>query len=156
MGIKSFLAARRRKKKSTEDAPLKVSDYMTRNLVTFKSNQSIEEVVNAIIKHRISGGPVVNDKNELIGLISETDCIKQVSESQYYNMPMNDNTVENYMVKDVDTIDGNMNIFDAAKMFLDSHRRRFPIVQNGKLVGQISQKDILKAALGLKGSTWKK
>lgn len=156
MGIKSFLAARRRKKKSTEDTPLKVSDYMTTNLITFKSSQSIEEVVNTIIKHRISGAPVVNDKNELIGLISETDCIKQVSESQYYNMPMNDNTVENYMVKDVDTIDGNMNIFDAAKMFLESHRRRFPIVENGKLVGQISQKDILKAALSLKGSTWKK
>ena len=156
MGIKSFLAARRNKKKTTGDAPLKVSDYMTKNLVTFKAEQSIEEVVNAIIKYRISGGPVVNDKHELIGLISETDCIKQVSESRYYNMPMNNDTVEKYMVKDVDTIDGNMNIFDAATKFLESHRRRFPIVENGKLVGQISQKDILKAALSLKGDTWKK
>jgi CBS domain-containing protein len=156
MGIKSFLAARRNKKKTTGDAPLKVSDYMTKNLVTFKADQSIEEVVNAIIKYRISGGPVVNDKHELIGLISETDCIKQVSESRYYNMPMNNDTVEKYMVKDVDTIDGNMNIFDAATKFLESHRRRFPIVENGKLVGQISQKDILKAALSLKGDTWKK
>jgi predicted transcriptional regulator len=156
MGIKSFLAARRNKKKTTGDAPLKVSDYMTKNLVTFKADQSIEEVVNAIIKYRISGGPVVNDKHELIGLISETDCIKQVSESRYYNMPMNNDTVEKYMVKDVDTIDGNMNIFDAATKFLESHRRRFPIVENGKLVGQISQKDILKAALSLKGDNWKK
>lgn len=156
MGIKSFLAARRNKKKTAGDAPLKVSDYMTRNLITFKSNQPMEEVVDAIIKHRISGGPVVNEKNELIGVISETDCIKQVSESRYYNMPGGNNTVEQYMVKDVDTIDGNMNIFDAAKKFFDSKRRRFPIVENGKLVGQISQKDILKAALSLKGATWKK
>lgn len=156
MGIKSFLAARRIQKKSTGDAPLKVSDYMTRKLVTFKSNQPIEEVINAIIKYRISGGPVVNEKHELIGLISETDCIKEISESRYHNMPMNNHTVENYMVKDVETIDGNMNIFDAANKFLESKRRRFPIVENGKLVGQISQKDILKAALALKGSTWGK
>ena len=156
MGIKSFLAARRNKKKTIGDAPLTVSDYMTRNLVTFKSNQPIEEVINAIIKHRISGGPVVNEKNELIGVISEGDCIKQISESRYYNMPMGNNTVEKYMVQNVETIDGNMNIFDAANKFLDSKRRRFPIVENGKLVGQISQKDILKAALALKGSTWKK
>ncbi|PIV93371.1 MAG: inosine-5-monophosphate dehydrogenase, partial [Flavobacteriaceae bacterium CG17_big_fil_post_rev_8_21_14_2_50_33_15] len=79
-----------------------------------------------------------------------------ISESRYHNMPMNNHTVENYMVKDVETIDGNMNIFDAANKFLESKRRRFPIVENGKLVGQISQKDILKAALALKGSTWGK
>tara|TARA_R110000868_G_scaffold320583_4_gene581525 strand:+ start:14036 stop:14506 length:471 start_codon:yes stop_codon:yes gene_type:complete len=156
MGIKNFLAARRNKQKSLDNAPLKVSDYMTRKLVTFKSNQPIEEVIDAIIKHRISGGPVVNEKNELIGVISEGDCIKEISESRYHNMPMNNHTVENYMIKDVETIDGNMNIFDAANKFLQSKRRRFPIVENGKLVGQISQKDILKAALSFKGATWRK
>ena len=156
MGIKSFLAARRTTKKTTGDAPLRVSDYMTRKLVTFKADQPIEEVINAIIKHRISGGPVVNEKQELIGVISEGDCIKEISESRYHNMPMNNHTVENYMVKDVETIDGNMNIFDAANKFLESKRRRFPIIENGKLVGQISQKDVLKAALYLKGDTWKK
>ena len=156
MRIKSFLAARRTTKKTTGDAPLRVSDYMTRKLVTFKADQPIEEVINAIIKHRISGGPVVNEKHELIGVISEGDCIKEISESRYHNMPMNNHTVENYMVKDVETIDGNMNIFDAANKFLESKRRRFPIIENGKLVGQISQKDILKAAMALKGDTWKK
>jgi CBS domain-containing protein len=156
MGIKSFLAARRNKKKTAGDTPLKVSDYMTTKLVTFKSDQPIEEVINAIIKYRISGGPVVNDKHELIGVISEGDCIKEISESRYHNMPMNNHTVENYMIKNVETIDGNMNIFDAANKFLEAKRRRFPIVENGKLVGQISQKDILKAALSIKGSTWKK
>ncbi|MDE0599592.1 MAG: CBS domain-containing protein, partial [Dokdonia donghaensis] len=54
-----------------------------------------------------------------------------------------------------DTIDGNMNVFDAANKFLESKHRRFPIVENGKLVGQISQKDVLKAALELNGQTWK-
>ena len=96
-----------------------------------------------------------NEKNELIGVISEGDCIKQISESRYYNMPMNNDTVEKHMVKNVETIDGNMNIFDAANKFLESRRRRFPIVENGKLVGQISQKDVLKAALDMSGRSWR-
>lgn len=155
MGIKSFQGARRQQVNVTDNTPLKVSDYMTRNLITFTPNQSIESVMQAIIKHRISGGPVVNEKNELIGVISEGDCIKQISESRYYNMPMQDKTIEKHMASDVETIDGNMNIFDAANKFLNSKRRRFPIIENGKLVGQISQKDVLKAAMQLKGQNWK-
>jgi len=68
---------------------------------------------------------------------------------------MHTNLVKKHMVDNVETIDGNMNVFDAANKFLDSKRRRFPILENGKLVGQISQKDILKAALKLKGQNWK-
>ena len=74
----------------------------------------------------------------------------------YYNMPMDStNTVQKNMVSEVETIDKNMNIFDAATKFISSKRRRFPIVENGKLIGQISQKDILKAALKMKGNSWK-
>lgn len=153
MGIKSFQGARTQQSK--ENMSLKVSDYMTTNLITFTPDQSIESVMQSLIKYRISGGPVVNANKELIGIISEGDCIKQISESRYYNMPIQDQTIEKYMVKNVDTIDGNMNIFDAANKFLASKRRRFPIVENGQLVGQISQKDILKAAMEMKGHNWK-
>jgi len=69
-------------------------------------------------------------------------------------MPMTETKVESYMIKNVETIDGNLNIFDAANKFLNSKRRRFPIVKDGILIGQISQKDILKAALNQKGTTW--
>ena len=154
MGIKSFQGSRRMQK-SEDSSPIKVRDYMTTNLITFKPEQSVEDVIESLIKNRISGGPVVNSKNELIGIISEGDCIKQVSDSRYYNMPMAHRTIEQCMVKDVDTIDGEMNVFDAANKFINAKRRRFPIVENGKLVGQISQKDILKAALQLKGQNWK-
>ncbi|MFK2818532.1 CBS domain-containing protein [Flavobacteriaceae sp. LMIT009] len=154
MGIKSFQGSRRMQK-SKASSPIKVKDYMTTNLITFKPEQSVEDVIETLIKNRISGGPVVNSKNELIGIISEGDCIKQISDSRYYNMPIAHRTIEQCMAKDVDTIDGEMNVFDAANKFINAKRRRFPIVENGKLVGQISQKDILKAALQLKGQNWK-
>ena len=154
MGIKSFQGARKQQN-TVEVAALKVSDYMSRELITFKPEQSVEDVIQTLIRFKISGGPVVNDNNELVGIISEGDCLKDISESRYYNMPMEQHKVENRMVKHVETIDGNMNIFDAANKFLESKRRRFPILENGKLVGQISQKDILKAAMTMKGQTWK-
>ncbi len=153
MAIKSYTG--KRVKEIPKEISLKVSDYMTRNLITFSPEQSIEEVIETLIKHRISGGPVVNEDNELVGIISEGDCIKHISDSRYYNMPMEHSKVGLRMIKNVETIDGNMNIFDAAKKFLTVKRRRFPIVQDGKLVGQISQKDILKATMGMKAQHWK-
>lgn len=157
MAVKSFQGSRRVQQKVTKttDEPFKVRDYMTTDLITFKSHHTVEDVIDKLIKYRISGGPVVNDKNELIGIVSEGDCIKQISESRYYNLPIDKNSIEKFMVKDVETIDGNMNVFDAASKFLNSKRRRFPIVEDGKLIGQISQKDILKAAMKLKGQSWK-
>lgn len=155
MGIINF-QGKRDKNISKEVEQILVSDYMTTKLITFKPEQSIHDVISSLIKNKISGAPVVNDKNELIGIISETDCIKHISESKYYNMPTdNGHTVENNMVSEVETIDKDMNIFDAANKFIGSGRRRFPIVENGILIGQISQKDVLKAALQMKGNTWK-
>lgn len=155
MAIKNY-KAKTIKPEKLEGKPILVSDYMTKKLITFSPNQSVLEVMDILIKKRISGGPVVNDKGELMGIISEGDCMKQISESRYFNMPMGENSVEKHMHKDVETIDGNMNIFDAANKFLNSRRRRFPIVQDGKLIGQISQKDVLKAALDLSGRSWRR
>lgn len=155
MGIKSFQGKRDESLAKNKEQIL-VSDYMTKKLITFKPEQSIEEVINTLLKNKISGGPVVNEKNELIGIISEGDCIKQISDSRYYNMPIdNQYTVKNAMATNVETINDDMNIFDAANKFLESKRRRFPILKEGKLVGQISQKDVLIAAMSLKGNTWK-
>ncbi len=156
MGIKSFQGKRDVSQTNKIEEQILVADYMTTKLITFKATDSLDHVISLLIKHHISGGPVVNDKNELIGIISETDCIKHISESKYYNMPSDsNNTVGNNMVTDVDTIDKNMNIFDAAFKFLASRRRRFPVVdENGVLLGQLSQKDVLKAALKVKGNTW--
>ena len=154
MAIKSFQGPRR--KQPDDEVPFRVRDYMTQKLITFRPEQSVEEVIEQLIRYKISGGPVVNDKNELVGIISEGDCIRHVSESRYHNLPGENRTVEQHMAKDVATIDGDMNIFDAANKFLNDRRRRFPIVDNGVLVGQISQKDILKATLQLKSQNWRK
>lgn len=154
MGIKSF-QGNQIGEANAKAEKITIRDCMSKNMILFRKNQSVIEVVEKLIKHRISGGPVVDDNNFVIGVISEGDCIKQISESRYYNMPMEDTTIEKYMSKEVDTISPEVNLFDAAHRFLVSKRRRFPVVENKKIVGVVSQKDILRTALYLKGSSWK-
>ena len=149
MAIKNFKAPTNKIEKDNSDKIL-VSKYMTTKLITFKPDQSVLEVMELLIKNKISGGPVVNEKNELLGIISEGDCMKQIAESGYYNVPMNNVKVEDHMIKDVDTITAGMSIFEVASLFYTSKRKRFPVLENGELVGQISRRDVLKAALALR------
>ncbi|ASV29858.1 CBS domain-containing protein [Maribacter cobaltidurans] len=154
MGIKSFQGIRKIVKKEFE-APILVADYMTTKLVTFRPDQSILEVMEKFAKHHISGGPVLDDNGFLVGIISEADCMKQISESRYFNQPILEKNVENFMTKNVETIPDDISIFDAAGIFAQHNRRRLPVMRNGILVGQISRKDIVIAALKLSGHNWK-
>lgn len=156
MAIKSFQGRRAKDQSKKEyDAPILVSDYMTRNLVTFQPDQSILEVMEAFTRHRISGGPVLDDNGFLVGIVSEADCMKQISESRYFNQPILDKSVERFMTKEVETIPHDMSIFDAAGVFHKNNRRRLPVMKDGLLIGQISRKDIVVAALKLSSQNWK-
>lgn len=154
MGIKSFKGDHVGEVNAKAEQ-IKVRDCMSKTMVLFTADQSIIQVVEKLIKHRISGGPVVDDQQHVVGMISEGDCIKQISESRYYNMPMEDVSVTKYMTTQVESISPDINLFDAAQQFLDSKHRRFPVVENGKIIGIVSQKDILRTALYLKGFNWK-
>lgn len=140
--------------RQVEVQPFHVSDYMATNLVTFKPDQSIYEVMDLLLEHKISGGPVINDKCELVGIISEGDCLKDIVKGKYHNQPILSGTVQDYMAENVVHITPDTSIFEAAHMFLTLKIRRFPIVQDGKLIGQISQRDIIEAVKNLRSDTW--
>ena len=154
MGIKNF-QGHQVGEANAKAEKITVRDCMSKPMVLFTKDQSIIEVVEMLIKYRISGGPVVDEHHHVLGIISEGDCIKQISESRYYNMPMEDTSVEKYMSKEVETVSPEVNLFDAANLFLRSKRRRFPVVEHNKIIGIVSQKDILRTCLQLKGSSWK-
>ena len=116
MAIKSFQGVRA-KAKQPPNPPLLVSDYMTRELITFSPDQSILEVMELFIRHRISGGPVVDDKGILVGIVSEADFMNQISDSRYFNMPILDKTVAHFMTSPVDTIEASKTVFEAASKF---------------------------------------
>ena len=81
--------------------------------------------------------------------------MKEISDSRYFNLPILDKTVAHFMTSQVDTIDANKTIFEAASMFFKTTRRRFPVLDKNRLVGQISRKDIVVATLNMKSQTWR-
>jgi CBS domain-containing protein len=155
MGIKSYqgdLVG----KTITKAEQIRVEDHMNKAVVCFNSSQTILEVMDAIIKNGISGGPIVTDNNEILGIISEGDCIKQITESKYYNLPLNEMSIGHYMTKNVICVSPNDSIFDVADKFLTTKKRNFPVLQDGKVIGLISQKNVLKAVLHWESANWQK
>ena len=126
-----------------------VEYYMSRQLVTFRPDQTMEEVINILLTKKISGRSVIDEENKLCGIISEGDCLKEVVKGKYNNHPTLLGLVSEHMAKDVKYVAPEMNIFELAQMFLNLRLRRFPVLQEGKLVGQISQKDVMRAVLKL-------
>jgi len=80
--------------------------------------------------------------------------MKQISDSRYFNMPILNKQVSNFMTSKVQTISHNASIFEAASIFHSNSRRRLPVLNNDKLVGQISRKDVVVAALKLCSQRW--
>ncbi len=150
--VMSYQGPRQDPPKETQD--IQVKDYMTKKLVTFNPEQNMDEVIDSLLKMNISGGPVVDNENNLVGIISEGDCLKQAVRGKYNNTFHDSGKVKDRMTTDVKTINPNMDIFSAAQMFLDLKLRRFPVLQEGKLVGQISQRDIMRALQTVKKQTW--
>ena len=94
---------------------------------------------------------MVDENNKLIGVISEGDCLKEVVKGKYNNEPTLSGLVSEHMATDVKFVSPDVNIFELAQMFLSMRLRRFPVIKDGKLVGQISQKDVMRAVLTLHG-----
>ncbi|MEQ6119209.1 CBS domain-containing protein [Reichenbachiella sp. MALMAid0571] len=154
--VKNYRGIQVEQTKEAEVPSILVADYMARRLVTFSPDQTIMEVMDLLMQKKISGGPVVNERNELLGMISEGDCLKEVVKGKYNNIPIMSGKVSEHMASNVITISPDANVFDAADMFLNKRRRRFPVIENGKLIGQISQKDIMRAIKNLKSEDWKR
>lgn len=138
-----------------------VTKFMAKDLITFHPSNDIKNAIEVILKHQISGAPVVDDQNNLVGMLSESDCIKTIIDGPYNNLPGGNGTVGDFMSRKVVTVDASKTILEVAYEFTNTQYRRFPVVDKGRLVGQVSRSDILRAILKMRPevehtpSTWK-
>lgn len=123
---------------------VKVQDYMTTHLITFKPETDLYEAIKIFSQHNISGAPVISDRGEMVGLLSESDCLKGILSFTYHEEE-HGGEVGDYMTTEVETVDAEADIITISERFIKERRRRFPVLKNGKLVGQISRKDVLRA-----------
>ncbi len=124
-------------------AKLTIADYMTRNIFTLKKNVSVVAAIRAILDHKITSAPVIDDNGRLIGMFSEKDSIKVVLDAAY-NQDMG-GAVEEFMATDIETVNQEDNIVELAERFQNSAMRSFPVMDEDKLVGVISRTDVLRA-----------
>ncbi len=131
-----------------------ITQYMARQLITFRPDSEIDTVINTFLEKGITGAPVLNDQKEIVGLIDDKDCLGVLFQDAYHNQPGR-TTVDAYMSNVMRTISVDADIIDAANIFLRTPYKRLLVVDHaGKLVGQVSRRDILRAIQEMKSTTW--
>jgi CBS domain-containing protein len=151
--VKSFQGVREVEPKAPIQQIL-VKDHMSTNLVTFREDDTIDQVLEMLSKRKISGGPVLDQSGTLVGIISEVDCLGEIIKGKYSNTVKFPARVKEHMSTNVISLDPGMSLFDAAQKFLEHKIRRFPVLKDGHLVGQLSLSDVIRAFPKLKHTTW--
>jgi len=122
---------------------IKVRDYMTLHLLTFRSDTDLFTAINLLLEHRVSGAPVVDSQGHLIGLLSEGDCLRGILSGAYHEEV--GGNVSAYMTTELETISPEADIIEVSERFLRSRRRILPVVENDRLCGLIGRHDVLRA-----------
>lgn len=124
---------------------VEVREFMLTNPVTLRSEMNIYQAATAILVNKISGAPVIDEDNNLVGALSELDCLRAILHGVYTDGTPGNALVGEMMTREVEVNHPHDNIVDIANSMLDHKHRRRPIVVHGKLVGQLSCRQILRA-----------
>jgi CBS domain-containing protein len=127
----------------------KARDYMSRHLITFTPDMEVMHAVGMLVARHISGAPVLDRLGNLVGMLSEKDCMRIALSAGYYGEW--GGRVGEYMHGPVVTIDADMPIVEVAQLFAEREYRRYPVTEDARLVGQISRSDVLRALQEIAG-----
>lgn len=117
----------------TATLTLFASDIMTTNVRTVEASTSVEAAARIMFEQSISGIPVVDEHNHLIGVVSEFDVLAKDGE-----------TVGDIMTQNVITVGEDTDPETIARMLIEQHIRRLPVVREGEVVGIISRSDLIR------------
>ena len=120
-----------------------IEKYMATDLLTFGPEDDIIQAMRMLLERHLSGAPVLDSDGQMVGVLSQKDCLAIVYNTAYHQDW--GGQVEQYMSRKVQHIDADCSILEAAEKFLHSSFRRFPVLRDGRLVGQISRHDIMRA-----------
>jgi CBS domain-containing protein len=102
----------------------------------------VEEAIRLLLSNDVSGAPVIDSQGRLCGIISEYQLLEIV-----YDPDLRMKTVQEFMTRDVITIDEESLLSSAASLFVMHRIRRLPVVRNGRVVGNVSRRDLLRYVL---------
>lgn len=119
---------------------LTAASIMTEELVTIRPEASIKEAIELLLNESISGLPVVDHEGRLVGVISEFAMLAMVYDHEVQNQ-----SVGHHMTREVITVDYDDPISRIADLCIVHRVRRLPVMKNGRLVGLIARRDVLRA-----------
>ena len=122
-----------------------IRDCMATDLITLSPETEITMAAKILVDAKISGAPVVDASGRLVGVLSKKDCLRAALNAAYFQDW--GGSVATYMSTPVETLTADLDLVAAAQAFLNSLYRRFPVLDNGRLVGQVSRYDILNGLL---------
>ncbi|MBY8964976.1 CBS domain-containing protein [Algiphilus sp.] len=123
---------------------------MSAHLLTFTPEMDVLNAINQLLEQGISGAPVVDRLGNLVGMLSEKDCMRVALNAGYHGDL--GGKVRDFMSPRVVTIDADTSILEVARMFMESPFKRYPVVSDNRLVGNISRHDVLRAIDSLRGN----
>jgi CBS domain-containing protein len=122
-------------------------DFMVTKLVTFAPEDDVLDAVQVLLERRISGAPVVEKDRRYLGVFSEKCGMHVLLDAAYEQLPVRD--VRSFMDTEAQTIGPDTHLLSVAQVFLLTPYRRLPVLEDGKLVGQVSRRDVLKCWMDL-------
>lgn len=123
-------------------------DFMATKLITLRPEDDALDAMRKLLQYRISGAPVVDESGNYLGVFSEKTSMNFLLDAMYEQLPSNE--VRAFMNTDANrTIHEETDLLQCIQMFKSTEYRRLPVLRDGKLVGQISRRDVLNAAVKL-------
>jgi CBS domain-containing protein len=116
----------------------KVSSVMQHTTVTIQPSTTLREVADILVREEI-GCAVVEGTGKVAGVVSERDLVRAVAD----DVDLDAERASDYMAFDVVAVDPHDDIAETARAMLDGGIRHLPVVDEGKVVGIISIRDVL-------------
>lgn len=120
-----------------------VKDYMKKDLLTLRPDMDVLRAANQLIKSGISGAPVLDSHGRLVGILTERDCMKVALQGFYHGEP--GGLVQRHMSPEPEYVGPEQSILTLVERFINGSFQRYPVVDNGRLVGVISRSDVMRA-----------
>jgi CBS domain-containing protein len=120
---------------------------MRRNPLTIAREANLVLAIERIVEYKLTGLTVTDEEGNAVGILSELDCIQAVLTALYNDGDPEHVLVEDAMSTDLFTCGPDDNIVEVAQDMISTRQRRRPVLQDGKLVGQVSSSNILWALM---------
>jgi len=132
-------------KKEPTTTDVQAKDIMLKRFVHLKESLTTAEAAQTLLDYKLPGAPVVNEREEIVGFLSEKDCLNRVIKSRYLNTPSI--PISEYMSTELVTVSPDSSLFYVVELFTKHPYHCYPVVEHNKVVGLIYRHHCLKATM---------